>query len=263
MGMMCGNFTEMQRTIPGGFELNKIFRMAFEGAPDGIAIAHNGKLFSVNPRFLDIFGYESMDEALALEEFGWIYPDQRRHISNLEENRKSSERPNSNYILAGIKKSGAPIAIEVSVTRAHCNEMELSVFHIRDNSYRIRVENDRKEILQESELRLKALMDAAPIACLWADLEGNVLHVNSCFKEYFGYAIEEFPTIEHWRRLAYPDEKYRDAISLPDVLFDDKINKPNCVWITCKNGATRYVLRGKTIAANRIMITYQDIAEWE
>jgi PAS domain S-box-containing protein len=254
----------MQNANPSALGTEDLFRLAFENAPDGIAISENGRLISVNCRFLDIFGYSSIEEALNLDECGWIYPNQRHEIFDLAEKDKSGERVISNFIMAGMKRNGSPIAIEVSVARMDRNGSEIAIYQIRDNSNRIRIENQLKENLRESETRLEALMEASPLAYFWADLDGNVLYINRRFQEYFGYSIDEFLTMEDWRNLAYPDEKYRDLISPADVRIPDPDkNRPKESWIRCKDGSSRYVSRGKTIAGNRIMITYMDVTDVE
>jgi PAS domain S-box-containing protein len=127
------------------FETEDLFRLAFENSPDGIAISENGRLLSVNSRFIEIFGYETVADALDLEECGWIYPNQRHEIFAMAEKNKSCGRTISNFIMAGIKQNGSPIAIEVSVSRMDRQGKEIAIYQIRDNSNRIRIESALKK----------------------------------------------------------------------------------------------------------------------
>jgi len=110
---------------------------------------------------------------------------------------------------------------------------------VRDISERKRAE----EALKESEQRLQALMDAAPVAITWADMEGNQRYINRRHYELFGYTLEEVPTVTEWRRRAYPDPAYRETI--PSLLAEYKKGKnlpPYEATVTCKNGSQRHVI---------------------
>jgi diguanylate cyclase (GGDEF)-like protein/PAS domain S-box-containing protein len=122
------------------------------------------------------------------------------------------------------------------------------------------------DALRETKERLQAIMDASPVAISWSDFEGNREYSNHKFKELFGYTIEDIPTIQEWRRQAYPDPIYRD--SLPSLL--NAINEakkqgkemtPIEVDVTCKDGSIRHVAQMGALVSNRILAIYNDITE--
>jgi PAS domain S-box-containing protein len=253
---------ESQNVNPLNVGLNDFYQMAVESSFDAMAISEGGQLIFVNPKFLKIFGYEDIEEVLRMEKYFWIHPEYKSEFSNLEEAIQSNGDKTSAHIFKGLKRDGFPIPIEVGVAKCSRNGRDFVVFNIRDITGRACIENELKTELEELEIRLQALMDAAPIAYFWADLDGNVLYVNRCFEEFFGYTIKDFSKMDEWRRLAYPDEQYRELISSPDVRMHDKVKRPKEAWVACKDGTSRYMSRGRTSAGNRIMITYMDMTEW-
>ncbi|MCX5813269.1 MAG: sensor domain-containing diguanylate cyclase [Proteobacteria bacterium] len=120
--------------------------------------------------------------------------------------------------------------------------------------------------LLETKERLQAIMDASPVAISWADFEGNIEYNNRKHFELFGYTIEEIPTIQEWRRLAYPNSAYRDSIPLLFNAITEAQKKykemtPIEATITCKDGSICHVTQMGTLVSNRILAIYNDITE--
>ena len=116
--------------------------------------------------------------------------------------------------------------------------------------------------LRESEQRLQALMNAAPIAITWADLEGNQKYINHKHYELFGYTLGEVPTVAEWRRQAYPDPTYRETV--PSLLAEYKKGKalpPYEATVTCKDGSQRHVIGLAAAVSNMILLMLNDVTE--
>jgi PAS domain S-box-containing protein/putative nucleotidyltransferase with HDIG domain len=123
------------------------------------------------------------------------------------------------------------------------------------------------EELQKNQERLMALMDASPVAISWATIEdGKLEYNNRAHRELFGYEIEDIPTIEEWRRKAYPNEAYRATIpSLVSVIGEAQHKgeevQPIEVAVTCKDGSYRFVMMTGAIVSNRIVAIFSDITK--
>jgi diguanylate cyclase (GGDEF)-like protein/PAS domain S-box-containing protein len=122
------------------------------------------------------------------------------------------------------------------------------------------------DALLETKERLQAIMDASPVAVSWADFDGNLEYNNHKFRELFGYTIEDIPTIQEWRRLAYPDPAYRDSLpslfaSLAEAQKQGREMTPIEASVTCKDGSIRYVTQMGALVSNRILAIYNDITE--
>jgi len=132
---------------------------------------------------------------------------------------------------------------------------------------RLFIERKRvEEALRENENRLQALLDASPIGISWADMNGNIKYTNRKFCQLFGYTVDDIPTVAEWRRLAYPDPAYRDAVpsliaKLTEAQKQGREIRPIEMTVTCKDGTTRYVEQMGTFVSNRILSIYNDLTE--
>jgi PAS domain S-box-containing protein len=119
-----------------------------------------------------------------------------------------------------------------------------------------------EEALQDSKQRLQALMDAAPIAIAWADSKGMVEYINRKHYQLFGYTLEEIPTVEKWRTLAYPDPVYRESIpSFVSVFNEGKRFVPYEAMVVCKDGSKRHVIVSAASISSVILHVLDDVTE--
>ena len=120
---------------------------------------------------------------------------------------------------------------------------------------------------QQSYEELRALIDLTPIPISWADMEGNVLHVNQKFSALFGYTCEDIPTLEAWYLRAYPDPAYRVQLipawqaCVAEAIATRTEVPPMAAQITCKDGSTRDVAVNCAIVHDKILAVFNDLTE--
>jgi two-component system NtrC family sensor kinase len=138
----------------------------------------------------------------------------------------------------------------------------VSLVYLRDITERKKAE----QALRANERRLQTLMDAAPVGVSWSDASGNIVYSNRKFTQLFGYTLGDIPTIDDWRRRAYPDRRYREALRplVPAIIEAQRQGKdvePMEVMVTCKDGSTRWVAQTGGIASDLVVAIYTDLAE--
>jgi PAS domain S-box-containing protein len=105
-----------------------------------------------------------------------------------------------------------------------------------------------EDALRESELQLRAVLDASPVPLALNDEQGNITLLNPAFLRTFGYASTDIPTLTEWWACAYPDSTYRrwvqetwarrrEASLRSQSAFD-----PMEVIVRCKDGSDRTVV---------------------
>ncbi|HWR04123.1 MAG TPA: PAS domain S-box protein [Humidesulfovibrio sp.] len=129
---------------------------------------------------------------------------------------------------------------------------------------------DRKqaeELVRKSGQRFRDLFDLSPVPLAFVNITGQVLEVNSRFSATFGYTLEDIPTIDDWRRLAYPDPEYRQQISatwdeaMRQQSENGSIVQPREYRVTCKNGDIRIVIITGIAVGEGYLASYFDITE--
>jgi PAS domain S-box-containing protein len=209
----------------------------------------------INRRHHELFGYTLEDIPTKAEFHRRAYPDPayRETIPSFIDASKQGKElvPYEATITC---KNGTQRHVIVSAT------VVLNMLLIMFNDITERKQTERE--LHESEQRLQALMDAAPIAISWAGLEGKIKYCNRKFSELFGYALEDIYVVAEWRRLAYPDPAYRETIpSLVEAHKQGKELAPFEAVITCKDGSQRHAVVSGAVVANLALLILNDITE--
>jgi PAS domain S-box-containing protein len=105
-----------------------------------------------------------------------------------------------------------------------------------------------EDALRESELRLRAVIEASPVPFCLNDEHGRITFLNQAFVRAFGYSSTDIPSLSEWWARAYPDPAYRrwvedtwvnrrQAASRTHNAFE-----PMEVTVRCKDGSDRTVV---------------------
>ena len=98
-------------------ESEERYRVAVENSNDAVVLVRGKELLYGNRRFLDLFGYESFEEALEVEDrFLRVHPDDRAMIAEYAQRRQKGEPTPSRYECKVIRKNGAVLFVEASVS---------------------------------------------------------------------------------------------------------------------------------------------------
>lgn len=138
----------------------KEFKYILEHLPIAAALSRNGLTVNVNSRYLDMFGYQSVDEVFGHPITEQIAPGSREDVLKWLRERGSSEKllEVNEFEAAGLRKDGTEFPFYVAVTRVDLAEgpTEMGVFI--DIPERKRIENE----LRTSEERTRYILKYIP-----------------------------------------------------------------------------------------------------
>lgn len=235
------------------------FAKAFQATPMIYLISsmRNGRLIEVNEAFEKVMGY-TREEAIASTTIDlgvWVDIAERERLLQII---RANGRLQSKEVQF-CTKSGEVITCLLSVESIELDGEECSL-SIAEN---ITSRKQAEQALRENEERLQALTDVAPIAITWATMEGDIKYCNPRFSQLFGYTIDDIPTINEWRRLAYPDPVYRETIPSgfapgwrqgeQGVSYD--------ATVMCKDGSQRHVIELRAATSTMFVLMLDDITE--
>ncbi|OFX26527.1 MAG: hypothetical protein A2041_09495 [Bacteroidetes bacterium GWA2_31_9b] len=118
-----------------------------------------------------------------------------------------------------------------------------------------------KSELEESEMKLRRIIELSPLPIAISDLNNVNLVLNNQFIETFGYTLEDIPTINEWYIRAYPDIEYRENhISLWKnqmalLIKNKKVIEALESIVVCKNGDKKAIqIKASIIGENQVAI---------
>lgn len=184
------DLTERQKIEADLRESEKLYQNLVERLPDGVyKSTHEGKFVEVNDAMVQMLGYDSKEELLAIDIKSELYfqPEDRDSI-------KLQEKYEEMGVFRLKRKDGSEIWVEDHGWYL-LGENEEILFHegiMRDITER-RIAEDE---LRESEERFKMLYEKAPVGYQSLDKNGNLIDVNETWLEMMGYQKDE--VIGHW-----------------------------------------------------------------
>jgi PAS domain S-box-containing protein len=130
-------------------ESEERYRIAIEYSHDGVAIIKDGVHIYVNPRFLEIFGYDSQDDLVGEPATLTVQSDDAGKVRNFINTRLRGEPTPSSYEFKGARKDGSLVYVEAVVTTIVYKGENAVLAYLRDIGDRRRLE---EELLKASKL---------------------------------------------------------------------------------------------------------------
>ncbi|HEY3276710.1 MAG TPA: PAS domain S-box protein, partial [Syntrophorhabdaceae bacterium] len=179
------DITERRRAETRLSESEERYRIAIEHSNDGVGILKGDHHVYVNQRYLEIFGYDKVEEPLKKNIFNTVHPDDREKVRAINRARQKGEPVPSRYEFKGVRKDGSPIHVEVSATEITYRDEPAGLVYLRDVTER-KIALDK---LQESESKYRTLFDHATAAIFivkddqFIDCNQKALTVFDCSRE--------------------------------------------------------------------------------
>jgi PAS domain S-box-containing protein len=118
------------------------------------------------------------------------------------------------------------------------------------------IEDQRlKDAQQQSERRLRSIIEALPVPTVISDAQHNLTYVNAAFTTAFGYQQRELPSLAEWWVRACPDLQYRQSVldtwyaRLAGLRSHAAPSQALEVQVTTKSGERRTVLTTMSLLA--------------
>ena len=125
--------------------------------------------------------------------------------------------------------------------------------------------------LADSEARLRALIDAAPVPFVLDDDQGNILYLNDAFVQTIGYTRHDIPTLKDWWPRAYPDPEYRLWVTetwqqrMEEARRSNQAFSPIELNIHCKDGTVRTFMVGPSSLGEKFtgthLVVFYDVTD--
>ncbi|MDD3846062.1 MAG: PAS domain S-box protein [Syntrophorhabdaceae bacterium] len=147
------DITERKKAEASLQESEERYRTAIENSNDAVAIIQGNINQYVNRRFVEMFEYDSPEEAIGKPVLLIVHPDEIAKVSEINLRRQSGEPVPSRYEFKGITKRGRILYVEVSAAIIPYRNATVYLVYLRDVTER----KEAEQALIESRNALEGL----------------------------------------------------------------------------------------------------------
>ena len=223
-------------------ESEEQFRSLVEQKQVGVYVVQGSRFRYVNPKFLEIVGYERGQVMALIDNLDFVHPEDRSYVAERQRQRLLGETI-SPYSFRIVRKGGEVVRVEVYGTRTKYQGKPAIIGTLVDVTERTRAE----EALRESEARYRALVDSLSEGVLLVDRELRVTTCNESAARLFGLTAKQLSgsvnlseSLQLYREsmaALHPDERpevltLRTGTPLKDVVIGVAHGGRDLTWIS-------------------------------
>ncbi|MFZ5448263.1 MAG: PAS domain S-box protein [Thermodesulfobacteriota bacterium] len=207
---ICGiarDVTALQRAEEALRESEERYRTLFETSPFGTVLLDlDLNVIMANQQGISLFGCDSLEEVKEKKVLDFFAPeDLPRMTESMQNLPETSQVRRLEATL--IKKDGTRVSclMSASLVRDAAGEPQAIISVAQDISDLKRAE----QAVRESEARLRAIFEYAPVGITMVDSAGRFLQTNPTYQEIVGFSAEELQEMT-WQQLTPPEDLPRN-----------------------------------------------------
>jgi hypothetical protein len=189
------------------------FRTLIEKAPTAIHISKDGTVAYANQKFLEMYGFGSLDELYGMPIENHWSPEWRPIIRDRIRLRDQGQPLPSNYEGVGMRSDGSFFPVEVYVAHIELSEGPARIGFYFDISER----KEAQEKILESEERYRTLIESAPDAIYTLSTDGTLKSLNTAFEKITGWKRDEWIG-KVFTKIVHPEDAALAAEGLTNIL---------------------------------------------
>ncbi|MDO8606795.1 MAG: EAL domain-containing protein [Phaeospirillum sp.] len=169
----------------------------FDNALDAICLHQNGRHTLVNPAYLRLFGYSSVDQLIGTSVMDTVAPEVRGVVFERINRRSRGEMVAAEYITRGLRRDGSTFDLEVHGSSYAMNGEIYTLAILRD----VTEARQAADKVRESEERMRTLFDSSPDPA-WIIEDNLFIECNTAAAAVLGYASKDELLFVHPAKLS-------------------------------------------------------------
>jgi PAS domain S-box-containing protein len=181
------DITERKRAEEALRESEKRFRTLIEQAPVAIAISRDGVGLYANPKFMEIFGSQRIEEIIG-RPVSELFAPQYQEESKERSRRRSLGLPVPNELESiALRSDGSQFPVHLTIATVQLPDGAATMGFVTDITERKLAE----EALRVAEADYRAIFERAPVGIFRSTVDGRFAKVNRVMAEMYGYSTPE------------------------------------------------------------------------
>lgn len=181
------DITERRQAAESLRASEKRFRRLFEKAPVAISISRDGKTILVNQKYLDLYGFQSLDELVGRPILDRWAPESRERVREYSQRRLRGESPPSEYEGMAQRKDGTPFPVHIVVETIDLPDGPAFIAFLTDITKRKRAE----QALADEKRFVEALFASLPGTAFVFDSNGRRIRWNDYCIKILGWSEDD------------------------------------------------------------------------
>lgn len=149
------NASHLRRTEQKLTENENRYRTLINESPLGVLVIQQGIVKFANPTFLEILGYNNLDEIYNHQSIEMLAPEMREEMTKRAIRREKGEEVLSKYEVRALKKDGTIIPAFVEARRIIYNDKPSVMLYFRDITEVKKLAEERDQLLKQLQLAQK------------------------------------------------------------------------------------------------------------
>jgi PAS domain S-box-containing protein len=178
--------TDLHQAQQALAESEQSFRTVVENSLAGIYVIQGDKWVYVNPRLVQMLGYDSADELVGRQPWDFVHPEDRERVKSLGGGREKGPVGTDHYIFRALRKDGGVVWLETMGTHATYRNRPANVGNVIDITQRKIMEQALKDREEQYRLLVNNAQDA-----IYIIQDERIVFSNPTTGRITGYSPEE------------------------------------------------------------------------
>jgi len=227
--------TELRQAQQALAESEKSFRNVVETSLAGIYVVQDGQWSYVNPRLVQMHGFDSAEELMQRSPRELVHPDDLPLVRSIDKVREKQPLKADPYVFRGLTKDGRVIWLESMGTHATFRGRPANMGNVVDITQRLQAE----QALKESEEQYRLLVSTAQDA-IYILQEGKLVFANPMVERITGFSAEQLAGT-HFTQLMHPEDLEMVSRRYQQRLAGEKVPDNYPMRVIGANGSVRWI----------------------
>jgi PAS domain S-box-containing protein len=162
------------------------YRTLAESSLAGIYVTQNGRFQYVNPRLVEMLGYNREEDLIGLDFLDIVHPDDQTGPFQVDPDRPHTAFP-ARYTFRALRQDGSVAWLDLRGMEAKYMGQPANIGTVID----VTEQRETEEALRQSEEKYRTIIDHIEDGYYEVDLRGSLVFFNDSFARIWGYPRNE------------------------------------------------------------------------